>query len=98
MSCSRRHRDYGERPAKKVARRPVAAAPFASGPQRELWPERVAVVAYGHYQNYGTNDSLLMADNSTGSTISVASPKDLENWASVNQALIPNITTIVCCR
>lgn len=87
---------WERRSAKRPARRPTAAEPWANGPALAQWPARVAVAAYGRYQDYGGDDNyLLMVDRcgTPGARIKVSSPKDLENWASANEVRVP----ITCC-
>ena len=84
---------------RKKARCPEAELPYCNGVPLAQWPGRVAVVAYGHHQNYGDDAMLQMIDASGPpgddcSRMLVGSPRQLMNWASANQVWNPNITGV----
>ena len=83
---------------KRAARRPSPERPHANGPPLPQWPDRVAVVAYGRwaqYGQYGDNDQLLLVDRcgvperpGTVEQMVVASPHDIQRWADANQVRV----------
>ena len=75
------------RQCKRAARRPTAERPNANGPPLDTWPQRVAVVPYGRYSDYGS-DMLMMINRGSppgkSGQMPAFSPQDLERWACAN--------------
>ena len=76
------------RQCKRAARRPTAERPNANGPPLETWPQRVAVVPYGRYTDYGCDRMMMIHRGSPKGHMAVFSPKDLDRWASANNVRI----------
>ena len=71
--------------------RPTAERPKTNGPPLDTWPQRVAVVPYGRYSDYGS-DMLMMINRGSppgeSGQMPVFSPQDLERWACANNERI----------
>lgn len=79
------------RAAKRPAQSPVASTPIEKpaatcGPEREFWPNTVAVVSYGiRAQYYGPVDMWKCVD---GQNMRVDHPSALPQWVATNKARI----------
>ena len=60
-------------------RAPFQASPYAWGPKRQVWPKKVAVVAYGRNANYSGG---MWLKDLQSEWHTVDSPVDLLKWAS----------------